>query len=104
MCRCACLLLLGASCSRARGATQAVRTVARLNRFAALIPVRYAGAAKICQHYAAQFARLKAAGTPIGANDLWIAAHALACEAVLVTNNTKEFARIEGLAVENWGE
>lgn len=87
----------------AQRSTQAVRTVARLNRFVAVIPVRYAGGAEICQYYAVQFARLKAAGTLIGANDLWIAAHALACGAVLVTNNTREFARIEGLSVENWG-
>ena len=77
-------------------------TAARLNRFVAVIPVRFAGNAEICQYYAVQFARMKAAGTLIGANDLWIAVHALACGAVLVTNNTREFARIEGLSVENW--
>jgi tRNA(fMet)-specific endonuclease VapC len=44
------------------------------------------------------------AGTPIGGNDLWIACHALAEGAVLVTNNTDEFARIEGLALENWAD
>ena len=41
-------------------------------------------------------------GTPIGAMDLLIAAHALFLDAVLVTNNTKEFVRIPGLKIENW--
>jgi tRNA(fMet)-specific endonuclease VapC len=45
---------------------------------------------------------LRAAGTPIGGNDLRIACHALAEDRVLVTNNTTEFERITGLHVENW--
>ena len=49
-----------------------------------------------------QFTQLCAAGTPIGANDLWIARHALALNATLVTNNTSEFKRITGLQLENW--
>ena len=52
--------------------------------------------------YARQFLLLKEAGTPIGANDLWIACHALATQSVLVTNNTREFERIVGLPLENW--
>lgn len=45
---------------------------------------------------------LERQGTPIGGNDLWIAAQALALGAVLVTDNVKEFSRVPGLAVENW--
>ena len=45
---------------------------------------------------------LKNKGTPIGANDLLIAAHARSQGLILVTNNTKEFRRVEGLAIENW--
>ena len=45
---------------------------------------------------------LERAGTPIGNNDLWIAAHALAKDLILVTNNEREFARIDGLRIENW--
>ncbi|SFI28507.1 type II toxin-antitoxin system VapC family toxin [Methylobacterium brachiatum] len=45
---------------------------------------------------------LERAGTPIGANDLLIATQALADGSVLVTDNTREFARISGLAIENW--
>lgn len=41
-------------------------------------------------------------GKNIGQNDLWIAAHALALDAILVTNNESEFSRVPGLKVENW--
>ena len=47
-------------------------------------------------------AELDAAGTPIGPNDLLIAAHAYALGATLVTANVAEFARVRGLSVENW--
>ncbi len=47
-------------------------------------------------------ADLERRGRPIGANDLLIAAHALALGCTLVTDNVKEFARIKGLAIENW--
>ena len=52
--------------------------------------------------YAKQLTRLKAAGALIGGNDLWIAARALALDAVLVTSNVREFERVSGLNVENW--
>lgn len=45
---------------------------------------------------------LEAAGTPIGANDLLIAAQTLALDMVLVTNNEREFGRVRGLKIENW--
>ena len=54
------------------------------------------------QHYAEIRADLKKKGSMIGANDLLIAAHARSLGAVVVTNNTKDFARIKGLRVENW--
>lgn len=47
---------------------------------------------------------LEGAGTPIGAMDLLIAAHALALGVILVTNNEREFRRAPGLEVENWVE
>ena len=46
--------------------------------------------------------KLELAGTPIGGNDLIIAAQALTHELTLVTDNDKEFGRIDGLEVENW--
>lgn len=45
---------------------------------------------------------LEQRGRPIGGNDLIIAAQALALEAVLVTDNVKEFEQVPGLKVENW--
>ena len=47
-------------------------------------------------------ATLRGAGTPIGVFDEMIAAHALATGAVMVTDNTQHFARVPGLALENW--
>ncbi len=41
-------------------------------------------------------------GTPIGEMDTLIAAHAVTLKVVLVTNNVRHFARVAGLAVENW--
>jgi tRNA(fMet)-specific endonuclease VapC len=54
------------------------------------------------QTYGELRAALERAGTPIGPNDLWIAAHALASDATLVTDNEREFGRVPGLRVENW--
>ncbi len=53
-------------------------------------------------HYAQIRADLKQRGAMIGANDLFIAAHARSLELTLVTNNTTEFGRVNGLALENW--
>ncbi len=47
-------------------------------------------------------ARLEQLGTPIGPNDLMIAAIAVANDVVLVTHNTREFGRVEGLKCEDW--
>jgi tRNA(fMet)-specific endonuclease VapC len=47
-------------------------------------------------------AQLEQAGRPIGANDLLIAAQAIALDCTIVTDNKKEFARIENLPCENW--
>ncbi|MBE0472956.1 type II toxin-antitoxin system VapC family toxin [Rhodoferax sp.] len=53
-------------------------------------------------HYGHTRAQLESLGTPIGNNDLWIAAHALAMDMTLITNNVGEFERVPGLRVENW--
>ena len=47
-------------------------------------------------------AELERKGTPIGALDTMIAAHALSHKSILVTNKSREFARVPGLALENW--
>jgi tRNA(fMet)-specific endonuclease VapC len=46
--------------------------------------------------------QLESVGTPIGGNDLLIAAQALALDHTLVTDNEQEFSRVDGLRVENW--
>ena len=53
-------------------------------------------------HYGQIRAALESGGRPIGNNDLWIAAHARAEGWIVVTNNEREFRRVEGLQVENW--
>ena len=58
--------------------------------------------ADIVSHYAAVRTELEKAGRPIGPNDLWIAAHALALDLPLVTANIREFSRVPNLRVENW--
>lgn len=56
------------------------------------------------REYAKLRLHLEHGGTPIGPNDMLIAAHALATEAILVTANVSEFSRVRGLALENWLE
>ena len=53
-------------------------------------------------HYAVLRTKLEAMGNPIGQMDMLIAAHALALDAVVVTDNEREFSRVPGLKVENW--
>jgi len=53
-------------------------------------------------HYAQIRALLRIRGTPIGGNDMLIAAHARCLGLILVTNNTREFARVPDLKIENW--
>lgn len=53
-------------------------------------------------HYGVIRAILERAGTPIGANDLLVAAIALGRDFVLVTRNHREFARVPGLRMEEW--
>jgi tRNA(fMet)-specific endonuclease VapC len=88
-----------------RGAERSTRkadVLRRLERLTRQVPAVYQTGRSLCEHCARQFTMLKQAGTPIGANDLWIACHALAEDATLVTNNTREFERVSGLALENW--
>jgi tRNA(fMet)-specific endonuclease VapC len=77
-------------------------------RFAAAIEAWLAGFAirpwteTASHHYACIRHDLEQQGQPIGGMDLLIAAHALAEDSVLVTRNLREFARVPGLAVEDW--
>ncbi len=65
-----------------------------------LATIAFTHPADIC--YASIRSQLERKGKPIGNNDLLIAAHAIALGCILVTANEREFARIEGLRVENW--
>ncbi len=78
--------------ARARRAVEKIAEVLRV------LPLDE-GAARV---YGKLRAQLEKRGTPIGALDTLIAAHALSLRATLVTNNTREFARVPGLQVENW--
>ena len=53
-------------------------------------------------HYAQIRAALERTGKPIGGMNLMIAAHAMAEDSVVITNNAREFLRVPGLAVEEW--
>ena len=90
-------LLLGAEGSRRREAT-----LVQLHALARQVEVLDPEGPAICRHYAEQATALKRQGTPIGANDLWIACHALALGATLVSHNVREFQRIEGLQLADW--
>jgi tRNA(fMet)-specific endonuclease VapC len=82
---------------------QAAANLARLEELRGIIPVQPldVGAAR---DYARIRTDLEKRGSPIGAYDLLIAAHALSLGLILVTNNVREFARIHGLRLENWAE
>ena len=54
------------------------------------------------RRYAEIRSHLDGSGKPIGPNDLLIAAHTLALDLILVTDNVEEFARVPGLSTENW--
>lgn len=74
-----------------------------LERLSLAIPV-LAMTTDTSQHYGEIRAHLQKQGTPIGNNDLWIAAHARAEGLILVTNNVREFERVPDLKFENWAE
>ena len=82
---------------------QVETNLARLEQLRHLIPVQSLGA-DVGGYYGRLRAELKRKGVPIGAYDLMIAAHALSLGLTLVTNNVREFARVDGLRLDNWAE
>ena len=76
----------------------AMQRLEELTQIISVLPL-HAEAASI---YGAIRAQLSERGEMIGANDLWIAAHALALNLNLVTNNEREFRRVPDLKIENW--
>ena len=81
-----------------RGSPRLTRLVEELLQRLPVVP--YAAAASTA--YAQIRRDLALAGTPIGPVDTFIAAHAMAEDVTLVTDNIREFARVPGLRVENW--
>ena len=86
------------------GANKSVKRDHNLTRFRAfLAPLRIAVLTSAAiETYGEIRADLERKGTPIGANDYFIAAIAKANGGVLVTNNTREFSRVDGLTLEDW--
>lgn len=80
---------------------QRAKTLANLARLREIVPVLELDD-RVGDHYGDIRGRLEQAGQPIGFNDNWIAAHARALGLTLVTNNTREFAKVTGLTVEDW--
>jgi tRNA(fMet)-specific endonuclease VapC len=57
---------------------------------------------KAAIEYGSIRAKLEKTGQPIGANDMLIASHAKSLDCTIVTNNTKEFERVQALKIQNW--
>ncbi len=77
------------------------KAIVTLEQLISLIPVQplYDG---VATHYADIRANLADQGNMIGNHDLWIAAHVRAMNKTLVSNNLKEFERVQDLKLENW--
>jgi tRNA(fMet)-specific endonuclease VapC len=91
----ACELRYGAT---KRGSRKLTRQVEAILGAITILPLEV-GADR---HYAAIRTVLEKRGTPIGANDMLIAAQARAIQAICVTDNVAEFKRVPALKVENW--
>lgn len=79
----------------------AAAALSTLEQLVELLPV-VALPATTGKRYGTIRSALEQAGNIIGGNDLWIAAHAVELDLILVTNNTPEFSRIPQLRLENW--
>ena len=86
----------------ARSGRPAAALRARVDRFFATVGSVVLLDAATLERYAVLRAGLEVGGALIGAHDLWIAAQALAEDALLVSDNTREFARVPALRLENW--
>lgn len=76
--------------------------VTRLRRIFPIVAAFDAAAAEQAGQVRAQLSRLRPNAAPIGPYDVLLAGQAVSLGAVLVTDNTAEFTRVPGLAVENW--
>ena len=85
----------------AEKSSQPQRTFAVVEDFCSRLDVLDYGA-NVAQHYGQIRASLEQRSIPIGVNDLHIAAHARSEGLTLVSNNLREFERVDGLLYENW--
>ena len=85
----------------AKKSQQVEHNMARLNELAEILEVKPFDK-KAAIAYGDVRSALEKKGNIIGSNDLLIAAHALSNDYILVTNNEKEFRRVDGLKIENW--
>ena len=85
----------------AQKSTQRTSATERLRELMMLLP-----ALALPETAAASYGKIRAElelkGEMIGNNDLWIAAHALTADLILITNNESEFRRVRGLKMQNW--
>jgi tRNA(fMet)-specific endonuclease VapC len=95
------VITLGELIYGAQKSTRSVSALERLQELLMLIP-----ALPLPEGAAASYGKIRAEleikGEMIGNNDLWIAAHALAADLILVTNDENEFRRVRGLKIQNW--
>ena len=85
----------------AKRSQQSKKSFKDLEQLISLIPV-LPFQNNVAEHYADIRSDLSNKGTIIGNNDLWIAAHVRAMDKILVSNNLKEFQRVQKLKLENW--
>ena len=83
---------------KSREAEAALNNVYRLGERLPVQPI----SVEVAKIYGSIRSSLEKQGNIIGGNDLWIAAHALTLDLTVITNNTKEFSRVENLSIENW--
>ena len=95
------LVTFGELLNGALKSNQSHSALEKINQLATILPVQ-AMSAEVAKQYAGIRRSLEKQGNIIGANDLWIAAHAISLDLTLVTNNTGEFSRVDGLKIENW--
>lgn len=97
------LITFGELINGARKSSEPKTALANILRLGKIVPVQDMSV-ETAEYYGKIRSTLEQTGQIIGGNDLWIAAHALALDLILVTNNTREFKRIPELKLENWLE
>lgn len=95
------VITLGELIYGAQKSTRGVSALERLQELLMLIP-----ALPLPEGAAASYGKIRAEleikGEMIGNNDLWVAAHAIAADLIVVTNDENEFRRVRGLKIQNW--